>query len=193
MEQRIKIIRSESKLLKLGEDILNCDRQKPTIINTAKRSRIASELLREIKETHGKVTGQYEKLSEELNQTILQKQHRDNIQTRIKENRVFKQIDLFYRPVFNVYEPFNRDVYKYELYRLFLREQHAERIFEEIKEDKERLEEYRRVTKSIEYKKLPLKKPECKTQTSPNAVCKDRTSPNAVSSVNVDILSNLIC
>lgn len=177
----------------MGADIQTCDRQRPTIINTAKRSRQTSELLQEIKETHRKVTSQYEKLSEELNQTILQKQHRDKIQTQINENRVFKQIDLFYRPVFNVYEPFNRDVYKYELYRLFLREQHAERIFEEIKEDKERLEEYRRVTKSIEYKKLPLKKPECKTQTSLNAVCNDQISPNAVSSVNVDILSNLIC
>lgn len=136
----------------------------------------------DIKEKYNKTRTRFEKINEDIEQTIRQINHRQSLEQKIIENKIFRKIDIFYRPVFNVYEPFNQEIYKYELYRLQLRQKHAEKIVEESNEDREKIEEYKRITTSLKYKELPLKKPKCNGQ----------TSPTAISLVNVDILSNLI-
>lgn len=177
MEQQVKIQKSDKQLLVKR----HC--HTPIIISTFKRPKQTKGLSSQLKITYMKIRTRFDELNDEIEQTLRQKNHRETIAQKINENKIFKEIDIFYRPVLNVYEPFNQKVYEEELYRLQLRQIQAEKIVEELNEDREKLEEYKKITTSIKYKELPLKRPKCT----------DQTSPIAVSLVNADILSNLIC
>ena len=180
MEQTIKIIKSETELLKVRQDLHQIE--SPITISTHKRPKQTNGIIVQIDELHQQCKQRYEKVNQEIEQILRKIQHQEEIERHIEENKIFRNIDIFYRPVLNVYEPFNPSIYNYEKYRLQLRQKQAEKIIDELNEDKNKIEEYKRITTSLKHKKLPLTRPKCK----------DQTSPTAVSLVNVDILSNLI-
>jgi hypothetical protein len=72
------------------------------------------------------------------------------IEEKLMENEEFKEVDLFYRPVFDYTRPFNPAVYEHEHQRLQMRKKQVAKLISEIDEDEMRLEYYReRTSRSI--------------------------------------------
>jgi hypothetical protein len=65
------------------------------------------------------------------------------IEERLMEIETFKEVDLFYRPVFNYTRPFNPAVYEHEHQRIQMRRKQVTKLLDEIEEDEMRLEYYR--------------------------------------------------
>lgn len=84
------------------------------------------------------------------------------VREQIHENKEYKDIDIFYRPVFNHDIPFDPQKYHYEIARLRKKQTHAQKLLDEINEDRETIENYKKITTSRIY--IPrrlLKKPTC--------------------------------
>jgi hypothetical protein len=55
------------------------------------------------------------------------------------------QIDLFYRPDFSKFTSYNQCIFEYEKQRLILRIKQVNKMIEELKEDREKLRQYRQL------------------------------------------------
>jgi hypothetical protein len=68
------------------------------------------------------------------------------IEEKLMEIEEFKEVDLFYRPVFNYTKPFNPAIYEHEHQRIQMRKKQVAKLINEIDEDEMRLEHYRERT-----------------------------------------------
>ena len=176
------------------EDFERTEQQNKTPIELRKQEKIeeerrAKQLTKELKEqqeirkTINDLVNRHNKLQRYINKKKEQHEFKQRIKEIIYENKTYRNIDIFYRPVFDHDQPFNEDIYYHEIARLKQKQDHIERMVEELNEDKKTLEDYKTITTNRIY--IPIVR-------NQGGECIARTFRDTPTIVNTNILENLI-